>query len=173
MQEWQKLKEENVYSGYRKIARREFQLPDGSIADFDVILSKGGAAVLAITEDNKIVCFKQFRPGPEKILYELPGGAIEKGEDPLEAMERELLEETGYEAKLEFIGDYYRDAYMSGTWKMFIGRAAKKIEAQKLDSTEFGEIVLLSVGDFKEKLFKGLMTDATLGYAGLYRLKLL
>lgn len=173
MAKWTKNDERTVYDGYRPVLRRTFTLPNGTIADFDVLQSNGGAAILALTNDNKIVCFKQFRPGPEEMLFELPGGGIDAGEDPLDAASRELKEETGYKADLQYIGSYYRDAYITGKWQMFVGTNAVLVSPQKLDDAEHGELLLLSVDEFKEKLFAGLMTDTTLGYAGLHKLGLL
>ena len=173
MQLWSKVNEKIVYDGYRKVLRRTFELPNGEVADFDVIKSGAGAAILAVTEENRILCFRQFRPGPEDILFELPGGVIDEGEEPVTAMRRELLEETGYEATIEHIGSYYRDAYITGKWQMFVGREAKKVCEPNLEATEFGELTLLSVTEFKEKLFAGLMSDTTLGYAALHHLDML
>lgn len=174
MKEPKKIKEELVYDGYRKIVKRTFEKQDGTgVLEFDVALYSDGVAILAFTEDNKIICFKQFRPGPEKILYELPGGAIDTGETPSDAIKRELLEETGYSANLEYIGSYYRDSYISGKWHMFIGHKAEQKFTQKLDEQESGEVTLLSIEEFKEKLFEGMLTDTTLGYAGLNKLGIL
>ena len=173
MNRWVKQREELVYDGYRKILRRTFTLPNGKTSDFDVVQSNGGAAVLALTDEQKILCFRQFRPGPEEILYELPGGGIRSGEDIKLAVQRELKEETGYEADIELIGSYYRDAYVTGKWPMFVGRHAHKVSGQSLEDTEYGDLLLLTVDEFKEKLFAGLMTDTTLGYAGLRYLGLL
>lgn len=172
MKKWVKKSEKTVYDGYRHILRRTFELPDGKTAEFDVI-KKNGSAVLAVTPDNKIICLKQFRPGPEEVLFELPGGEIGKDETPIEAARRELKEETGYDADIEDIGSYWRDAYITGEYHIFVGKNAHKISEQELEKTEFGELMLLSVDEFKEKLFAGLMTDTTLGYAGLLHLGLL
>jgi ADP-ribose pyrophosphatase len=46
--------------------------------------------------DLGIVAVRQFRFGTREMTIELPGGAIEQGEDPIKAGLRELLEETGY-----------------------------------------------------------------------------
>jgi ADP-ribose pyrophosphatase len=173
MNKWVKTKEELVYDGYRKIVKRTFTLGNGKSATFDISVSQPGVAILAVTPNNEVVCFKQFRPGPEEVLYELPGGGTEPGEDFATAAARELLEETGYSAEVEPLGSYYRDAYVSGKWQMFIGRNAVRVDNQKLDDTEEGEVAVLSLSEFKEKLFEGLMTDTTLGYAGLLKLGLL
>ena len=52
--------------------------------------------IVAVTPDNQIVCIQQYRFGSGQIEFEIPGGAVEPGEDPLAAGVRELLEETGY-----------------------------------------------------------------------------
>lgn len=38
--------------------------------------------VVALTKDERLVLVRQYRHGVEKVLLELPAGAIEKGEDP-------------------------------------------------------------------------------------------
>ena len=56
------------------------------------------ASVLAITEDERIVIVRQYRPAVERYTLELPSGLVDPGETPAETARRELLEETGYEA---------------------------------------------------------------------------
>ena len=56
------------------------------------------AAVLAITEDHRILAVRQYRPAVERYTLELPSGIVDAGESPGEAAGRELLEETGYAA---------------------------------------------------------------------------
>src|SRR5690349_8517515 len=63
------------------------------------------AAVLALTESGRILVVRQYRPAVEKHTLELPSGLVDPGETPGEAAERELLEETGYQAgSLEVLG---------------------------------------------------------------------
>lgn len=52
--------------------------------------------VVAVTPDAKLVLVRQFRYGINEFSLEIPGGVVERGEDPLAAGVRELREETGY-----------------------------------------------------------------------------
>tara|TARA_B110000438_G_C15511468_1_gene520098 strand:+ start:113 stop:637 length:525 start_codon:yes stop_codon:yes gene_type:complete len=55
--------------------------------------------IIPVTPSNKIVFVEQYRYGSEKVTLEIPGGMIDPGESPYEAIERELLEETGYKSR--------------------------------------------------------------------------
>ena len=72
------------------------EVPNKGYQKREIIEHKGSVAIVAITNDNKIVLVKQYRKSIEKELYELPSGKIEIGESPLDCAIRELKEETGY-----------------------------------------------------------------------------
>ena len=71
------------------------EMPNKGYQKREIIEHKGAVAIVAITDDNKIVLVKQYRKAVEKELYELPAGKIEIGENPLDCAIRELKEETG------------------------------------------------------------------------------
>ncbi len=54
--------------------------------------------VLPLTRDGRVVLLKQFRFGSGAVSLELPGGVVDRGEEPAAAVARELEEETGYRA---------------------------------------------------------------------------
>ena len=54
------------------------------------------AVVVAITEEQRVLIVRQYRPAVEHDTLELPSGLVDAGETPEEAARRELLEETGY-----------------------------------------------------------------------------
>jgi 8-oxo-dGTP pyrophosphatase MutT (NUDIX family) len=82
---------------YLELRQEHVQLASGQeIEDFYVIDTSDWAAVLCVTRANEIVLVRQYRHGIGKESIELPAGALEAGEMPGVAAERELLEETGY-----------------------------------------------------------------------------
>jgi ADP-ribose pyrophosphatase len=64
--------------------------------DFVIVDAPDWVNVLAHTTDDRLVLVNQFRYGIDAFSWEIPGGVIEHGEDPVVAGTRELLEETGY-----------------------------------------------------------------------------
>lgn len=64
--------------------------------EFFILDAPAWINVVAITQDSEMVLVEQYRYGTEEPTLEIPGGMVDKGEEPLEAARRELLEETGY-----------------------------------------------------------------------------
>lgn len=92
IQPWQKLTETEVFASFRRILRKTFVLPNGAEADFEIKQEPCAACVLALTTRDTVLLVQQFRPRPEAIQQDLPGGAVYSGEDPAQAAARELQE---------------------------------------------------------------------------------
>ena len=74
----------------------------------EIVIHNGGAVVLPITKEGRLVFVKQFRYPFQKFLLESPAGKLEKEEDPFECAARELTEETGYSSKnITKLGEIY------------------------------------------------------------------
>lgn len=171
--EWKKIKEKPFSAGFRKLLKKTFQLPDGKIHDFDIKHEGPAVCILALTENNNVILVKQYRPGMEKILHEMPGGAIDGDEEPIDAIKRELLEETGHIGDIELVGTSHDCAYSTMFRYNFVATNCRKVEDQNLDDTEFAEVIEMSLDDFRSHLQSGELTDVESGYLGLDYLKLL
>lgn len=163
MQPWRRIEPTiNTKIDYQTVTIKTFQLPDGKLATRATFLNEGrrSAGVIAVTVDNMVIVGRQFRPGPEKVMLELPGGYVDEDEDSEEAAKRELLEETGYIAgKTTFIGAFPRDAYVNGTWYYYLATDCRASSSQTLDHDEFIDLKLMSIKDFIINAKKGNMTD--------------
>jgi len=173
-QDWQKLDSTKVYSGYRNIVRRNFKMPNGKTIDFDLVDEGSAVCVLALTPDKKVILAKQFRPAPEEILSELPGGGAKKDEDPMDAIKRELLEETGYTGEFQFVSTSWHSAYSTLKRYNFVATNCTKISGvDNPEEGEFTEVVLMPLEQFREHLRTGELTDMGTGYRCLDFLNLL
>ena len=81
-----------------KFYRDEVGLPDGGRSVREVVHHPGGAAVVALDGDGNVYLERQFRYPYRKVVTEIPAGKLEEGEDPFDAIRRELKEELGAEA---------------------------------------------------------------------------
>ena len=90
---------EEVFSGvFLKVVRDEVRLPDGAITAREYIHHTGAVAVVAITDEGRVVMERQYRHPLKQVFLEIPAGKLEAGEDALVCAQRELLEETGFTA---------------------------------------------------------------------------
>jgi ADP-ribose pyrophosphatase len=165
--QWTKLSETPFKAGFRRMLTRTFALPNGNVDDFTIKDERASVCVLALTDKQEVILAKQFRPGPEEVLLELPGGGLEEGETTTEAAARELLEETGYAGDLQHVTTCLDCGYSNMRRECFVATNCKKIAEQHLDDEEFIDVELMSLPDFRTHLRSGMLTDVEVGYLGL------
>jgi len=121
---------------------------DGSIKTFEKIKRHDTAMIVPVTEDGKIIVGLQEQPG-KKPFVGLVGGRIEEGEDALAAARRELLEETGYEAKEWLLFDAVQPiSKIDWAVYTFVAKGCKKVGEQNLDGAEKIELRLIDFDEF-------------------------
>lgn len=174
LQKWEKKSTEIVFSKYgRAIERRDYVLPNGKLSDYYVLRVGSPVCVLALTDKNEVILAKQFRVGPEEIIMELPGGGLHESEEPLEAIKRELFEETGYSGDFQFVTRCLDDAYNTADRYCFVATNCQKISGPNPDENEFIEVITMPLDEFRKFLRTGRLTDADVAYLGLDYLGLL
>jgi ADP-ribose pyrophosphatase len=96
MSESRILKREPVFQGrVIDVALESVRTPVGREMTLEIIRHPGGAAVVALDEQERVCLLRQFRHAADGWLWELPAGKIDPGEAPLDTASRELAEEAG------------------------------------------------------------------------------
>ena len=161
---WKVLKRDIVFRDtWVQLEASRCELPDGRIIEpFYIRRDPDFAVVVAVTKDNRLVLVRQYRHGVEKVLLELPAGAIEKGEDPKVAAGRELLEETGYQAgHVEFLMKTAPNAANSTAYAYcYLATDAEWVAAQHLDEMEDVAVEFMDVKDVRRALQEGEFEQA-------------
>ncbi|MBV2156803.1 NUDIX hydrolase [Kitasatospora sp. SUK 42] len=172
---WREIERATVFSKFgRSVDRVDFELPDGRKEEFYLKRERPAGAVLALTPDRQVILARQYRPGPDRVLYELPGGFLESGEQAVDAIARELLEETGYQGEIHSAGPYWHDAYSNALRFAFFATDCVRVAEPQPECTEFIEVVTLALDEFRARVLRqGALTDTAAAYLALDALNLL
>jgi ADP-ribose pyrophosphatase len=158
-----------VDSPHVRLRVDELELPDGTIVpDYYVRESDGFVVIFPLTADRDVLTVRQYRYGSDAIHLELPAGGLHPGEDLRECAERELLEETGYQApRWEYVGSFYAEpARGTSLARIFIAYDARKIRDPQPDPTEVLQVELFSLDAFRGMLADGSIDAAHVLVAG-------
>ena len=134
------------------------ELPDGRvIPDWPWVITPDYINVVAVTEDEHFICFRQVKYGIQGETLAVVGGYIEEGEEPLAAAKRELLEETGYEAPDWIsLGSYLVDPNRGiATGHLFLARNARYVTPRNADDLEEQELLLLTREEVEQAIDVG------------------
>lgn len=155
------LKSEQVYRGRILNLRVDtVELDNGRVTTREIVEYRAAVTLVPITDSGEIVFVRQYRHTVGEHLLELPAGKVEKGEDPEEAARRELLEETGYRAKvLERMLDYYvAPGYSLERMTVFLAQGLEEGRAQP-DFDEVIEVVRIPEAEVLDRLRSGAFRD--------------
>ena len=156
------LKSEIVFSGKvfnTKVDQIEYTSGNRSVRE--VAEHPGGAVVVPVTDDGKIIMVTQHRFPVNKVLLELPAGKLGKNENPLHCAVRELEEETGYKSdNVKEIGSIYTTPGYS-TEKLWIYLAKNlKPGNHNREEGEFGmEVFKFTLKEIEDKIYNGEIVD--------------
>ena len=146
-------------------------LPNGAMSKREIINHPGAVAVIAITENNKILLVEQYRKALERSLVEIPAGKLELGEEPIVTARRELEEETGYTSNnFEFIQAFATSpGFADEVIHLYVAKNLKKLEVPaELDDDEFVELMEVSLEEAEAMVSDGRIYDAKTAFAILW-----
>lgn len=138
-----------------------------------VALHPGGAVVLPLKSDGKLVLITQYRYPHKEVLLELPAGKLEKGEDTFLCASRELIEETGYTSnKISKLGKIFTTpGFCDEVLHIYLAEDLIPGDHAREEGEEGMEIVELTLAEVEEKIRNGEIVDAkTICGISMYKL---
>ncbi|RPJ85106.1 MAG: NUDIX hydrolase [Acidobacteria bacterium] len=140
------------------------RLPHGPEVDLEVVRHRGSVVLLPMPAASEVILVRQYRYAVDRMLWELPAGSLEAGEDPAAGAARECEEEVGLvPGRVEFVGRFYPtpgfcDEEMSYYRLTELGPPAAGSTAAQ-DEDEHLEVHRFSVAEVRRMVEAGEITD--------------
>jgi 8-oxo-dGTP pyrophosphatase MutT (NUDIX family) len=97
--EWRTFGERSVYkSPAVELGQIDVEVRGGERIWHDVVRLPRVALMLLLDDNDRVLLLRHHRLIQDRWGWELPGGQVDEDEDPVDAVQRELEEETGYRA---------------------------------------------------------------------------
>lgn len=165
MQEIKRIKRELKYKGsILDFYEDTVQFADGSTQEWDFVSHRMGAAcVLPVTDDGKAIMVRQYRNALDRVTLEVPAGKRDSlTEDTQITAQRELVEETGYEASSleKMLSLKSTVAFCDEFIDVYLATGLKKVSVQKLDEGEDIDVELIDMETLRKMCFAGEIQDA-------------
>jgi len=156
------LGSERVYEGrILNLRVDQIRTPQGVEALREIVENGGAVAVVAVDDQQRVVLVKQYRHAIRAVVTEIPAGKLDGDEDPLEGVQRELREETGFRAvQWKSLGSIYPSPAWS-TEYIYLYLATDLIPGPTaMDADETIELVMLPLAEAIDQVRSGAIMDA-------------
>jgi ADP-ribose pyrophosphatase len=165
---WETLRRRQLIdaSPWLRLWSETVRLPDGRVIDDYYSLEQPDyVVVFALTDEQKVVGIWHYKHGPRRVNLGLPAGYVQHSEDALAAAQRELLEETGYQAdSWQPLGHFTVDGNRGGGQAhIYLARQLHAVAEPNPDDLEEIKLDLINLIDLQQHLENGRV--ATLGAA--------
>ena len=160
MQSWKTIKRDTIlnFNKFLSIEAHTVELPNGRIIDnWPWIVTPDFVNVVAVDENGRFLIFRQTKYAIDGASFAPIGGYLEPGEEPLQAAQRELLEETGYTANnWHYLGSYAVDGNRGvGKAHFFLAQNAQPTTEINADDLEEQELLFLTHEEVSAALTSG------------------
>ena len=145
------IKTKKIHNGmFLTFTQDLIELSDGTTGIREFVSTNDGCAVVAVDSLKNLILVQQFRYAHKTTLLELPAGAMEKNEEPIDAAKRELFEETGFKSKdWQNLGTILPSTYATQKTHIFLAKNAQQVSDPTPDE---GEILKTHIIPFDEVL---------------------
>jgi ADP-ribose pyrophosphatase len=168
MKPWDIISREEVFdaSPFLTLHRETVRLENGDVIDdYYTIDQRDFVVIFGMANSSEVLAIRHYKHGAKRINLGLPAGYIEVGEEPVSAAQRELLEETGYTAKIwKLLGSYVVDGNR-GCGHVHVFFAEKLVRKQDPDPDDLETITLEKIPVKQLPAFLANSEVATLGAA--------
>jgi ADP-ribose pyrophosphatase len=136
-------------------------LPDGRTVDLDIIRHPGASAVVPFLSDDEVLMIRQYRHAAGGMIWEVPAGKLDPGEDPMVCAGRDLEEETGYHAgRIEHLATILTTpGFTDERIHLYSGHDLSQGN-QRLDADEVIELVPMPLSEALDLVWRGELPDA-------------
>ncbi len=160
MEAWSTLSRTPIlnHSKYLSVEDRTVRTPTGQVIEhWPWVVLPGYINVVVVTIEGKFLFFRQTKYALGEVSLATVGGYMEPGESALETAQRELMEETGYEAEnWTDLGTYIVDANRgAGEANLFLATDAKHVSEPQSDDLEEQELIFLTRNEVQAALAAG------------------
>lgn len=150
-----------VYEGqFLRVFEDRVRCPDGHIAPREYLRHPGAVMVIPLLDDGTVLLERQFRYPVGRSFIEFPAGKIDPGEALLACAQRELGEETGYDAgEWTYLGGFHNAiGYCDEKIEAFVARGLTA-GAARSDAGEVVEVFSAMLPQLFDWIRAGTVTD--------------
>lgn len=156
------LQKTEIYRGkVFSLIEQQVALPNGTLMKVESIRHPGAAAIVPMLDKSHIVLIRQYRYAVGNWVWEIPAGTLFPEEDPKDCAQRELGEETAYEAgRIEKIGEVFpAPGYSDDRIHIFLATDLKE-KSQHLEEDEVLEVREFTIVEALDMIKTGEIRDA-------------